>query len=164
MRKNIWITVVLAGMLFVSAPALAGPLHDAARSGDAAAVEQLIAGGADVNEKDAGLNTALHWAADNGHLEVVRVLIAKGADIDARDMDNGTPLIRATREKRTEAAGFLIARGAGVNLLTSLGVSALDNAIDFGLTEVTEKLKNAGAKCGTSYAYSLNCQRVEGQK
>jgi ankyrin repeat protein len=64
---------------------------------------------------------------------------------------------------RAEAAGFLIAKGAGVNLLTSKGVSALDNAIDFGLTDVTEKLKNAGAKCGTSYAYSLNCKRVEGQ-
>ena len=79
MPKSNWIIATLAGLLFISVPAFAGPLHDAAKSGDAAAVEQLIAGGADVSEQDAGLNTALIWAADKGHLEVVRVLAAKGA-------------------------------------------------------------------------------------
>ena len=68
MPKSILITAILAELLFVSisavhAPALAGPLHDAAKSGDAAEVERLIAAGADVNEKDAAFNTALHWAA-----------------------------------------------------------------------------------------------------
>ncbi len=163
MPKSNWIIATLAGLLFASAPAFAGPLHDAARSGDAAAAERVLAAGADVNEKDVGLNTALHWAADMGHLEVVRVLIAKGADINARDMGEETPLFRAVRESQVEAAGFLIARGADVNLLEFRGISVLDNAIDSGLTDVTEKLKNAGAKCGTSRAYSLNCKRVEGQ-
>ncbi len=49
MPKSNWIIATLAGLLFISAPALAGPLHDAAKSGDAAAVERLLAAGADVD-------------------------------------------------------------------------------------------------------------------
>lgn len=90
MPKFIWITATLAGLLFVSTPAaLAGPLHDAARSGDAAAVEQLIAGGVDVDEKDAGFNTALRWAADKGRLEVIRVLVANGRTLTPGTLATG---------------------------------------------------------------------------
>ncbi len=64
-----WSTTVVAALLFVSAsvvqtPALAGPIHDAAKAGDAVQVEALIEAGADVNEMDVAFKTALHWATD----------------------------------------------------------------------------------------------------
>ena len=166
MRNSVWITATLAGLLFVSVPvvlALAGPLHDAARFGDAAAAGRLLAGGTDVNEKDSGLNTALHWAADKGHLEVARVLAAKGADINARDIGNWTPLQRAVFEKHADTVQFLIAKGADVNLLDSHGISALDDATRFGLSRITEMLKNAGAKCGTNDSFTRWCKKAGGQ-
>lgn len=165
MPKSIWIITTLAGLLFVSVPALAGPLHDAAKSGDAGAVEQLLAGGVDVNEKDAGFNTALHWAAGKGHLAVIRVLVSKGADINAKDIGDWTPLQHAMEvgDNYTDAAKFLIAKGADVNSLDSNGASPLDTATRFGLTDVIRMLKNAGAKCGTNHSYSRKCKEAEGQ-
>ena len=164
MPNSTRIIATLAGMLFLSAPALAGPLHDAAKSGDAAAVGQLLAAGADVSEKDAGFNTALHWAADKGHLAVIRVLVANGADVNARDLSDWTPLHHAVGEKHADAARFLIARGADVNLLSNKGRAALDDATRFGQSDIVEMLKNAGAKCGTNYqSYSRYCNEVEGQ-
>ncbi|MEE8608829.1 MAG: ankyrin repeat domain-containing protein [Nitrospiraceae bacterium] len=164
MQYSNWITATLAGLLFVSVPAaLAGPLHDAAKSGDAATVGQLIAGGVDVDEKDAGFNTALHWAADKGHLEVIRVLAAKGADINDRDIGDWTPLHKAVLGKHADAVQFLIAKGADVNLLDSDGIASLDDATRYGLSGIIEMLKNAGAKCGTNHSYSRKCKEAEGQ-
>ncbi len=172
MRISVWITAALAGLSFVSipavlSPALAGPLHDAAKSGDTAAVEQLLAAGADVDEKDAALNTALHWAADKGHLAVIRLLVAKGADINARDLSDWTPLLHAVEvgDKYAEAVKFLIANGAEVNLLSNKGRAPLDDATRFGMSDITRMLKNAGAKCGTNLrSYSRYCNEIEGQK
>jgi ankyrin repeat protein len=96
-------------------------------------------------------------------LEVVRVLIAKGADMNARDLGDWTPLSRALVEKHSDVAALLISEGADVNLLNDSGVSALDNAVDFGLSDIVEMLRNAGAKCGTSHAYSKNCKNTLGQ-
>src|SRR3989442_13350296 len=60
-------------------------LMTAARSGSVDAVNTLVAGGAEVNRKEAwrGQN-ALMWAAAEGHAEVIRALVAHGADIRAR--------------------------------------------------------------------------------
>ena len=45
------------------------PLHEAARSGDLAAVRELLAAGADPNAREEGDNTyPMHWAAAAGHL------------------------------------------------------------------------------------------------
>ena len=168
MPSFIRITATLVGLLFglvpvVPAPALAGPLHDAAKSDDAVAVEQLIAAGADVNEKDAGFNAAPHWAADMGHLAVIRVLVAKGADINTADISDDSPLKKAVRGNHPETVRFLIAKGADVNLMASDGISALDAAARFRLTDIIGMLKNAGAKCGTNHAYSRDCKEAEGQ-
>lgn len=57
-------------------------LHMAALWGDVAAVEQLLAAGAFVNELGAGGRTALYYAALEGHVAVVERLLAAGADPD----------------------------------------------------------------------------------
>ena len=46
-------------------------IHEAAASGDAAAVRELVSSGAaDVDARDEDGCCPLHWAADRGHLQV----------------------------------------------------------------------------------------------
>ena len=144
-------------------PAFAGPIHDAAKSGNLVTVEQLLAAGTDANEMDAGYQTALHWASDNGHLDVVRVLVENGADIDAGTLSELTPLFNAVTGRHEDVVQFLIAKGADVNMLNDRGQSPLDEATDWGVPNIRKMLKNAGAKCGTHHAYSRRCKEVEAQ-
>ena len=50
-RRIILVAAVLVGWL---SPALAGPLHDAARDGDIARLQELIVAGEDVNARGNG--------------------------------------------------------------------------------------------------------------
>ena len=144
-------------------PAFAGPIHDAAKSGDVATVEKLLAAGTDANERDAGFNTALHWASDKGQLDVVRVLVENGADINAGTLTDRTPLGNAALARHADVVQFLIAEGADVNVLNDRGMSPLDEATDWGVPDIRKMLKNAGAKCGTHHRYSRRCNEVEAQ-
>src|SRR5258707_1186650 len=57
-------------------------LHSVAASGNAEAVQLLLAHGADPNAREAGDNTTpLHWAAAHGHVDSVRALLDAGADV-----------------------------------------------------------------------------------
>ena len=56
-----------------------------ARTGSVAAVNALVAHGANVNAREASEHqTALMWTVAQGHPQVVRALIQHGADVDAR--------------------------------------------------------------------------------
>ena len=152
--------------IFVTAdytPAYAGPIHDAAKSGDVAMVKQLLAAGTDVNEKDAAFNTALHLASDNARLEVIRVLIENGSDINAGNLTDRTPLHNAVWERHANVVQILIEKGADVNKLNEVGWSPLDATADWGVPEIAKMLKGAGAKCGTSHIYSTRCKEIEAQ-
>ena len=97
----------------------ADQLQDAARKGDAAAVNALLDGGLDVNTKFRYGVTALFFACDAGQLEVVKVLLDRGADLTVTDTFYGmTPLAMAVSPPRkklpvhNEIAKLLIAKGA----------------------------------------------------
>ncbi len=60
-------------------------LLDAARKGDLAAVESLMAKGANIEAASPYGQTPLFFAARNGHTPVVKFLIGKGAKVDVRD-------------------------------------------------------------------------------
>src|SRR5215813_9891511 len=82
---------------------LGDDLWETAKKGDAAAVEALLAKGADVNAKTEYGATALHFAADKGHVEVVKVLLKHKADINAKDtFYNARPLVWAVMRDRAE--------------------------------------------------------------
>jgi ankyrin repeat protein len=60
-------------------------LLEAARTGDAALVSQVLEEGLDVNEKDAEGVTPLIMASAAGNVEAVRTLLAAGADVAHKD-------------------------------------------------------------------------------
>ncbi len=74
--------------------AFAGALHDAARTGDGAAIQKLLEGGANVNEPDETGETALISAALAGQTATVDLLLQRQADAKARN-DRGMTALHA---------------------------------------------------------------------
>ncbi len=89
-----------------------GPLTLAARWNHDDVVTALIAGGADVRQKDSIGWTALMWASLQGRTKVVDILLSGGADPQNRDSDGNTPLILAARRGHEDTVKLLLARGA----------------------------------------------------
>ena len=122
------------------------PLHEAIINGNAAAVQELIDDGYDVNTLDrfgdtalseaaahrhidivlmlldagADLNlgneTPLYIAAGNGHIDIIQILIDAGADLNSVNHLNQTPLYFAIYNNQVPIASLLITEGADVNL------------------------------------------------
>ena len=96
------------------------------------------------------LDEALILAATNGHIEAAQALVAKGADIDGKAYET-TALLRATFRNRVEVIDWLLDEGADPNATGWLGghakgVTAFHLAASDGLTDVIERLRNAGAR------------------
>ena len=124
--KNIlfWFSTALAS----AASAHAGPVVDAAKSGETEEMERLLKSGADANEKDA-LASPLHWAAMNGNSEVVVLLLAHGAAVDAQSDMLGTPLHAAVRFGRMETLQRLLTAGADIEARNREDLTPLIHAI-----------------------------------
>lgn len=155
---------VLRSSLFIVAAASLGcagffeepktPLQRAAFAGDLAAVQTLVAGGADVNERDALGNTALAWAARGGHpvgphrcrgeaadrAQTIAALLALGADPDLADSrprgfwraSGWTPLFVALHHEQFTLARVLLEHGADPNIRSDQGVSVMEMAAGEG--------------------------------
>jgi ankyrin repeat protein len=118
------------------APAAAGPLHEAARTGRVQTVERLIDQGADVAARDGGGETALTTAALFGQRRVVEVLLDRGAAVDERNRGGFTALHAAAFGGHLAVVRLLLDRGASVNdqendaLKTVLHMAAEENYLD----------------------------------
>jgi hemoglobin len=85
------------------------PLHMAARRGNVAVAQALLAAGAAVEARDKQGETPLRRAVNCGHTEFVSLLLAHGADVNTRDKQGQTAL-RAAR--RPEMVALLREHGA----------------------------------------------------
>lgn len=95
-------------------PALRGQLrpdhhllmHRPAESGDARALDTMLASGFDPDARDQDNVTPLHRACMGGHPDAVRVLLAHGADVNALDgMFAASPLVWAVEGRDHAAPG-----------------------------------------------------------
>ena len=84
--------IIVIGFLVVSSLATAGPLHDAAGSGDISKVDVVLGTGVDIDERNDHGETPLMLAILNGHKEVARLLLERGAALEGRNAGGFTPL------------------------------------------------------------------------
>ena len=94
------------------------PLHFAAKSGDVAIVESLLAAGADASATSSIGSTPMHLAASYAAgKNVLQALHAKGGAVDAVDQEGFTPLILSVyaygidKEKSAAQVRWLLANG-----------------------------------------------------
>ena len=122
------------------------PLVAAVGFGDPAVIRDLLAGGANVHEKDSDAMTPLHWAVIAHHTEAVNALLAAGAEVNAVDRFGYTPLLYAATIDFGDAqtATALLAAGADPRVKDKTGKTALAQAADYPYLHAV--LERAGAK------------------
>jgi hypothetical protein len=138
----------LLAILLAQAPAVSSrqdvDLLAAARLGDVARAQALVAGGAAVDAPDWRGYTPLMWASAAGHLETVRFLLEKGAQVDSRAADGTTALILASGNGAIEIVRLLLARRANPAAARQ-GMTARQLALGRGYPEVAALLEAAEA-------------------
>lgn len=106
------------------------PLFQAAWTGNAAIITNLLDHGADVNRRNSETtSTSLLYAVLSGREAVVRLLLNKGARVDFRYRDNQTVLHIAAAEGNVPILEELLAAGADVNAADRRDRTALDEAV-----------------------------------
>ena len=121
------------------------PLVEAARQGDAAAVEALLDSGAGVGAAAVDGATALHWASHHDDLETVARLVEAGADVNAATDLGVTPLWAASQNGSAAVAERLLEAGADPNGALLAGETPLMLAARVGAPDVSRVLLAFGA-------------------
>jgi ankyrin repeat protein len=84
--KRVFGLIMLALLLGGSTAAVCGPIHDAARKGDANKIKALLQSDPKlVADRDRNGDTPLHVACLHGQLAAAQVLIDAGADVNAKN-------------------------------------------------------------------------------
>jgi ankyrin repeat protein len=117
--------------------------------GDVDAVEQLAAGGAEVNARDAHGQTGLMLAAMRGHMPIVRLLIDRGADLNHTSKYHLSALMLAVINGHAAVARALVEAGAdrairGTGAPGFHGLTAADLASARGEEALAELLRKEG--------------------
>jgi len=121
-------------------------LHAAARSGELPALKSQIAGGADLNARDANGRTPLHVATFARQREAIAVLAQAGADLGALDKDRYDAVTIAAVADDEDTLHLLLQLGASARLITSrYDGTALIAAAHLGHDGVVRQLIAAGA-------------------
>lgn len=113
--------------------------------GNTAAVDALLAKGAEVNRPGW---TPLHYAAAIGNNDIVKVLLDKSAYIDAESPNKTTPMMMAARGGHIMTVKLLLDEGADATLKNELGMSAIDFAEKFNHKDIAEGLTYRLRKAG----------------
>ena len=121
------------------------PLHLAVLFHRAKLLKKLLESGADVEaQRENGMNGLLD-AARSGQFDLVELLLNHNASIQTRSPSNGwSPLHYALRHE--EVVELLVAKGADVNAEDRGGSTSLTIAVQRGLEEVADFLRQKGAR------------------
>jgi uncharacterized protein len=119
-------------------------LHYAARDGNLAEVELLLAQGADVNLQDKQGWAPLHFAAQASSVDVARYLVKHGATVDLEDTFGNTPLARATFASKGDGSVIRALRDAGADPMrkNKHGVSEVSLARSVANHDVAQYFKD----------------------
>ncbi|EHS53960.1 Ankyrin [Rhizobium sp. PDO1-076] len=93
----------------------AGPLHDAAKSGDLDAVKGILTQDIDLATPDSAGEPPLLLAALAGHADVTAFLLERGADIETRNRGGLTALHAAAYAGKLDVVMLLVSKGASIN-------------------------------------------------
>ena len=126
--------------------AVAAPIHDAAKAGDMAKLQELLASGAKPDEaRDGDEATALHIAVFDGNQAVAELLINAGADVNAHTRAGYTPLHLAALEGHDALTKLLLDHAAEIDPIAADGSTPLHLAAMSGSQAVIQRLLDAGA-------------------
>jgi hypothetical protein len=115
-------------------------VFDAARRGDAYAVDYWIKQGGSPHAPDDKGVTPLIAAAYGNHVEAARVLIAAGADVNVQDRTKQSAFLIATSEGFHELLLLTLEAGADVHRTDSYNGTGLIRAAHHGHVEVIQEL------------------------
>jgi cytochrome c len=135
-----WLLAFLIGV--APSEVLAGAIHDAAKTGDVAALAAILDAGADVDESD-GNAPPIYYAVRRGHLDALKLLIERGADVNAGSTF-GPPLTVAAAKGRAEFMALLLEHGANADVQFN-GEAAIHAVIKLKCLPCVELLVKAGA-------------------
>jgi ankyrin repeat protein len=109
-------------------------IHTAVITGNQEALQQHIAAGTNLNERDPfGGSSPLISASVFGKPEMAKILIDAGADLDFQNNDGSTALHTAAFFCRPEIVEMLLEKGADKTIRNTYGATALESvAAPFG--------------------------------
>lgn len=119
-------------------------LLDAAGRGDLAAVNRLIAAGADLEQRDGQRQTPLLLAVAGNHVAVASALLAAGASPNAQASNQDTPWLLAGASGRTEIIAAMLPLKPDLSLRNRYGGNALIPACERAHVETVKLLLTSG--------------------
>lgn len=140
-----WILAVVVAASSLAAAVTGSAVADAAKDGDIAALQALLAQHADVNAPQVDGGTALHWAAYRDDLAMTRLLLKAGAGAKASNRYGVTPLSLACTNGNGAIVELLLEAGANPNTALAGGETPLMTAARTGKVEAVQALLSHGA-------------------
>lgn len=124
------------------------PLMRVIAFGTSADVEQALARGTDLEERDCWGRTPWLLAVRTGDIEKTELLMMAGADTNAGDRSGNSALHLAIESRCHPMTDWLLEHGANANAANPYGETLLSYAADVDDLWAVERLLEAGAKVG----------------
>lgn len=131
------------------------PLSHAARFGNLASVDLLLARGAPIDARNLAGATALYFAAERGQTAVVQRLIERGADVNLTGRSGISPVAAAAYAGSDAIVAALLARGADEHVADETGKPPIVYAAAAGRLDVLKRLLARNVDVNARYPHDL---------
>ena len=123
-------------------------LIDAVKDGSVPVVARILAGGADLDARDAEEfdETALMRAAGEGHVSMVKLLLEHSAQMESKNSIGCTALMHAAMQGHANVVSLLVKNGADTNATDFSLKTAADMALDHNHAMVFSILRPEAAR------------------